>query len=252
MANSFGLALKDWRSRRNISQLHLGAEANVSSRHIAFLETGRAKPSRMMVGLLSEALSIPRSGRNELLLAAGFSSTYRSQALDSEEMFHVRAAMNWTLERHDPYPGFVIDRHWVIVAANLSGTDLLANVALSIGDSLLVAMVTNEKFKTAIENWSTIAKYMAARLRTESIHAGGDPVLDRAAKALSDQAQNEQPIETLPLPAVVATRLRVNDRVLSFFSTIAQFGTAEDIALADLRIELLFPADEATKKLLRR
>jgi MmyB-like transcription regulator ligand binding domain len=123
---------------------------------------------------------------------------------------------------------------------------------LSIGDSLLVAMVTNEKFKTAIENWSTIAKYMAARLRTESIHAGGDPVLDRAAKALSDQAQNEQPIETLQLPAVVATRLRVNDRVLSFFSTIAQFGTAEDIALADLRIELLFPADEATKKLLRR
>jgi transcriptional regulator with XRE-family HTH domain len=250
MTNNFGLALKVWRARRNMSQLHLGAEANVSSRHIAFLETGRARPSRMMVGQLSDALSVPRSARNELLVAAGFSATYCSRALDMDEMLHVRAAMDWTLKRHDPYPGFALDRHWAIVAANFSGTDLLANVGLSVGDSLLTAMVENENFKNAIENWSVIARYMAARLRTESIHAGGDPVLDRASKALSAQAPMEKQTDPPPLPAIVATRVRVNNQAMSFFSTIAQFGTAEDIALADLRIELLFPADELTKKLL--
>jgi transcriptional regulator with XRE-family HTH domain len=250
MPNDFGAALKVWRARRKMSQLHLGAEANVSSRHIAFLETGRAKPSRSMVGQLSDALEIPRSTRNELLAAAGFSASYRSRALDAEEMLHVRAAVDWTLQRHDPYPGFALDRHWAIVAANISGTTLLAHVGLVIGDSLLSAMVENDNFKTAIENWPTIARYMAARLRTESIHAGGDPVLDRAAKALSAQAPSEKQTDPSPFPAIVATRVRLNNQIMSFFSTIAQFGTAEDIALVDLRIELLFPADEPTKKLL--
>ncbi len=250
MTNNFGMALKIWRARRNMSQLHLGAEANVSSRHIAFLETGRAKPSRKMVGQLSDALSIPRATRNELLIAAGFSATYRSQALDTEDMLHVRAAVDWTLKRHHPYPGFALDRHWAIVAANLSGTALLANVGLSVGDSLLAAMLESDRLKTAIENWPTFVRYLAARLRTESIHVGGDPVLDAAAKALSAQAPVEKQTDSSPLPAIVATRLRVNNQVMSFFSTIAQFGTAEDIALADLRIELLFPADELTKNLL--
>jgi transcriptional regulator with XRE-family HTH domain len=250
MPNDFGTALKLWRGRRKMSQLHLSAEANVSSRHIAFLETGRAKPSRNMVSQLSDALAIPRTTRNELLAAAGFSVSYRSQALDSSDMSHVRAAVDWTLQRHDPYPGFALDRHWIIVAANISGTTLLANVGLVIGDSLLSAMVENDNFKTAIENWPTIARYMAARLRTESIHAGGDPVLDRAAKALSAQAPIEKQTDSSPFPAIVATRVRLNNQIMSFFSTIAQFGTAEDIALVDLRIELLFPADEPTKKLL--
>jgi transcriptional regulator with XRE-family HTH domain len=250
MINEFGIALKNWRARRNMSQLHLGAEANVSSRHIAFLETGRSRPSRIMVGQLSDALSVPRSSRNELLVAAGFSATFRSRALDEDEMLHVRAAMEWTLKRHDPYPGFALDRHWAIVATNSSGTRLLAHVGLSVGDSLLSAMVENDNFKNAIDNWSVIARYMAARLRTESIHAGGDPVLDRAARALIAKAPMEKQTDPSPLPAIVATRLHINNQVMSFFSTIAQFGTAEDIALADLRIELLFPADELTKNLL--
>jgi transcriptional regulator with XRE-family HTH domain len=250
MNNSFGLALKAWRARRSMSQLQLGCEANVSARHIAFLETGRASPSRVMVGQLSDALTIPRSKRNEMLAAAGFSATYRSQALEAEDMLHVRAAVDWTLSRHDPYPGFAIDRHWVIVAANISGTEVLAKVGLGVGESLLAAMVENDSFKTAVENWPTIARYMAARLRTESIHAGGDAVLDRAAKALIAQVPTEKQIDLSPMPPVVATKLRIGNQVLSFFSTIAQFGTAEDIALSDLRIELLFPADEVTKNLL--
>jgi transcriptional regulator with XRE-family HTH domain len=249
MTNDFGSTLKVWRARRKMSQLHLSVEANVSSRHIAFLETGRAKPSRMMVRQLSEALAIPRAHRNELLAAAGFSNIYRSQALDSNDMLHVRAAMDWTLIRHDPYPGFALDRHWNIVAANQSGTKLLAGIGLTVGDSLLAAMVENERFQATIENWSTIARYMAARLKTESIHAGGDPVLDSAAKALNAQAPFEKQTESAQLPPIVATRVRIKNEVLSFFSTIAQFGTAEDLALADLKIELLFPADELTKSL---
>jgi transcriptional regulator with XRE-family HTH domain len=248
MSNTFGTALKDWRARRHMSQLDLGAEANVSSRHIAFLETGRAKPSRMMVSQLSDALNIPRSTRNALLAAAGFSASYRSRDLNTADMTQVRAAIDWTLTRHDPYPGFALDRHWVLVAANVSGAALLSHVGLQVGDSFLTAMVEKQDFKNKIENWSVVARYMAVRLRTESIHAGGDPVLDEAARHLNAEAQIEK--HSSELPAVVATTVKLNDAVLSFFSTIAQFGTAEDIALADLRIELLFPADEATRAFL--
>jgi transcriptional regulator with XRE-family HTH domain len=245
MMNSFGAALKDWRTKRHMSQLDLGAEANVSSRHIAFLETGRAKPSRMMVGQLSDALNIPRSTRNELLTAAGFAAMYKTRDLSTIEMAPVNAAVGWTLQRHDPYPGFALDRHWKLMAANQSGTALLGAVGVNVGDSFLQAMVENADFKSRIENWPIVARYMAVRLRTESIHAGGDPVLDDAAARLNAEASADK--EQTELPAVVATRVKVNDQVLSFFSTIAQFGTAEDIALADLRIELLFPADEVTK-----
>ena len=246
--NAFGMALKVWRVRRHMSQLDLGAEANVSSRHIAFLETGRAQPSRMMVRQLSDALDVPRSMRNELLSAAGFSASYKARTLAAEDMSHVRAAVSWTLDRHDPYPAFALDRHWRLVTANRSGTNLLAAVGLKVGDSLLEAMVNSEIFKSKIENWSTIARYMAARLRTECIHAGGDSVLEQAAKSLNKKAPIEKQIDYEPLPAIIPARLHVGERVFSFFSTIAQFGTAEDIALADLRIELMFPADDFTRQ----
>ena len=245
----FGLALKDWRQRRRMSQLDLGLVANVSARHIAFLETGRAKPSRPMVLQLSDALEMPRASRNGLLHAAGFAPVYRSRPLADDEMIHVRAAVAWTLQRHDPFPAFAIDRHWVLIDANVVARLVLERLGLTLGGSLLDAMTDGTQFPAAIENWPVLANYMASRLRTESLYLGGDPVLDRAAAKLRAVAP---PITTdaTQLPAVVATRLRFEGRVLSFFSTIAQFGTAEDMALADLRIELLFPADEATRLLL--
>jgi transcriptional regulator with XRE-family HTH domain len=246
----FGTLLKDWRCERHMSQLDLGLAANVSARHISFLETGRSMPSRSMVLQLSETLSVPRAARNVLLNAAGFAEAYRSRDLGEADMAHIRAAVEWTLQRHDPYPGFALDKHWVVIKANASAARLLGAVDLKPGDSLLQALLDSEKLRNALENWPEVARHMVARLRTENAQLGGDPVLTGAADKLANDAGLIAPATIGELSAVVPTRLRMGDTTLSLFSTIAQFGTAEDITLAELKIELLFPADDATRAVL--
>lgn len=246
----FGALLKDWRGQRRMSQLDLGLAANVSARHISFLETGRARPSRSMVLQLTESLEVPRAARNALLNAAGFSPAYRSRDLDEADMAHVRAAVDWTLERHDPFPAFGVDRHWRLVAANQSARAMLGGLGLDVGDSMLDAFVESEALRAVVDNWAEVARHVITRLRTESAHLGGDAVLDQAADALAREAGDSDLDTPGTLPAVIPTRYRTNGVVLSFFSTIAQFGSAEDIALADLKIEFLFPADDATRDIL--
>jgi transcriptional regulator with XRE-family HTH domain len=248
MEQAFGTLLKDWRSARRMSQLELGLAANVSARHISFVETGRSRPSRSMVIQLSETLQVPRPQRNVLLNAAGFAAAYRERELYADDMAHVRAAMEWTLKRHDPFPAIAIDRHWFVVSANKCAGMLLSGIGVKVGDSMLDAM-TRPEVKDAIENWPQVARYTIARLRTESAHLGGDSLLDAAADRLAGYA-GPPPADTAPLPAVVPAIYRANGLVLSLISTLAQFGSAEDITLADLRIELMFPADDITRDIL--
>ncbi len=247
MQNSFGTALKDWRSQRRLSQLDLGLNANVSARHISFLETGRAAPSRSMVMNLCETLDVPRSARNTLLSAAGFSPAYRRRNLDETDMAHVSAAVEWMLERHDPYPALALDRHWTIARTNRTAGILLGAAGLAVGDSLLEAMTDTSRMAAVLDNWPEVAQHTIERLRTESTHLGGDHVLDDAADTLSRQLGPALPEPGGVLPAVIPARYRANGMVLSLFSTLAQFGTAEDIALAELKIEMMFPADDATR-----
>lgn len=250
MDSSFGSLLKDWRSRRRMSQLDLGLAANVSSRHISFLETGRSRPSQPMVMQLCDCLEVPRSVRNVLLTAAGFAHAYRRRALGEEEMAPVRRAVEWTLERHDPYPAMAIDRHWTLVKANRTAGMLLSGIGLDEGDSLLTAMTDLERMQSIFENWQEVMQHMIVRLRTESLHLGGDPVLDATVSKLTGGLDGHTPHPIGPLPAVVPARYRTGEMILSFFSTLAQFGTAEDIALAELKIEMMFPADDATRDFL--
>ncbi len=247
MSDSFGTLLKEWRGQRRMSQLDLGVAADVSARHISFLETGRSKPSQAMVMHLSETLDIPRTVRNRLLNAAGFSVAYQNRDLGDDELEYVNAAMNWTLERHDPYPAIALDRHWRILRANVSATAMLANLGLSEGASLLDAFAEPGPAREAIENWAEVSRHMIARLRTESAHAGGDAVLDAAIERLSSSLGSGETEYHGALPAVITANYRANGMTLKFFSTISQFGSAEDIALADLKIEMMFPADAATK-----
>lgn len=249
MPSSFGDHLREWRRLRGMSQLRLGLAAAVSARHIAFLETGRANPTRSMVLCLAEALDVPRASRNMLLGAAGFAAAYASRDMTSAEMASIRAAVAWMLERHEPYPGFAFDRRWTVFAVNRPAERMLAGVGVTIGSSLIDAFCEPGAMQAAIENWLEVAQHLCARLRTESRHHGGDPVLDAAAARLQKEAGGPAAERGL-LPAVVTTRYRLGDSVMSFFSTIAQFGSAEDIALADLKIEFLFPVDEATRQLL--
>ena len=250
MQASFGTELRDWRTRRRLSQLDLGLQANVSARHISFLETGRARPSRPMVIQLCESLEVPRTARNALLSAAGFAPAYRQRELAEDEMAHVRAAVDWTLERHAPFPAFALDKHWTILRANPTAALLLAAANLNEGDCLLDVMSDTTLMGEILENPEEVMHHMAIRLRTESAHLGGDPILDEAAERLAKAVGDHAPGIEGPLPPVIPTRYKAGGGVLTFFSTLAQFGTAEDIALAELKIEMMFPADEATRETL--
>jgi transcriptional regulator with XRE-family HTH domain len=247
MSESFGSLISSWRQQRRMSQLDLAMTANVSARHISFLETGRANPSRSMVLALSESLGVPRATRNVLLTAAGFAQTYRARDLDEDEMVSVREAMDWMLERHCPYPAVAVDRHWRLKRTNAVAAALLQGMQLGVGDNLLDALLEGGAFAEALLNAGEVAHHLARRIRTESAHLGGDALLDRAATRLSTMSAESSPDAHDAMPAIIPARFRFGDQVLSLFSTIAQFGSTEDIALADLKIELMFPADDSTR-----
>ena len=241
--SDFPTTLKAWRAARRYSQLDLALEAEISARHLSFLETGRARPSREMVARLGDALQLPLDARNQLLTHAGFAVRYRGRDWDDAEMAPIRAAIRRTLENHAPFPGLAIDRLWTIREANATALALYGAVGTGIGDSLLDLM-TRPDMHRLIENWPEVARHAAARMRTESAAQGGVAALDQAARHLAETGPPDGLAATGP---VVPTMLRLGEARLSMFSTISQFGTPEDLALDDLKIELYFPMDEATE-----
>jgi len=250
MQTEFGAGLKHWRQQRRMSQLELGLSANVSARHISFLETGRSRPSRGMVMQLCEELAVPRPQRNHLLTAAGLAPAYQKRDLDAADMQPAEAAVSWMLERHGPFPAIAMDRHWHVLQLNQTATRLLAGMAIGIGDSLLEAFLNNAAIQQSLKNLSEVALHTRARLRTESAHLGGDPVLLDAADRLSGLIDEDLATNQGILPAFVPTTYMFGGMSMSFFSTFSQFGTAEDIALSEIKIEMMFPADDATRDLL--
>lgn len=250
MGLDFGRHLKDWRARRRISQLQLALVAEVSARHIAFLETGRAKPSRSMILRLGEALEMPRTERNRMLDAAGFRPAYVARAPDSAAMAPIRQAIAHMISRHAPYPAFVFDRHWRVLDANATGRSMLSLFGLQPGDSFIDFLLHPGRGEAMVENWGEVAAHLLSRFRLESTHLGGDAVLDQAAQCLAqDPAMTAQQPQPADMPPVVPIRFRLGETVYPMFSAITQFGTAEDIALADTKIELFFPADETSERL---
>lgn len=249
MQQVFGTVLKDWRGRRRMSQLDLGLEADVSARHISFLESGRSRPSRDMVMHLSEVLEVPREASNTMLVAAGFAPAYAARERDAAELQPLMAAIDWTIQRHEPYPAFVIDRHWVLKRMNRPATMLFGGAGLSEGHSMLEALISDPVLRSAIEDIDDMLAHIRTRLRTEISHLGGDEVLEQAVARIESLPEYQSPpaFDETIVPAVIPAKYRAGEITLSLFSTIAQFGTAEDLALADLRIEMLFPADDATR-----
>lgn len=246
----FGSVLRDWRARRRTSQLDLALSSGVSARHISFLETGRARPSRTMALRLARDLDVPIEARNEWLVAAGFAPLYRRHDPDETEMRIAHDAVAWMVDRHDPYPGFALDRHWRIVRANGASTRLLAGFGIGEGDSLLDAFLDHEPLRAAIVNRDEVAAHTRCRLIAESGHYGGDPVLDAAIARLAATGAAPPDDAALPEGAFVPVRYRANGTELSFFSAFSHFLTAQDVALAEIRVELMFPADERTRGIL--
>jgi transcriptional regulator with XRE-family HTH domain len=246
MTVSFGPLLKSWRERRRFSQLDLAHAADVSARHISFMEQGRAQPSRAMVLRLTRHLEVPLTERNTMLTAAGFSSHFKARPTRGPELAPVHAAIERVLERHLPYPAFALDRHWRVVHANATAAALFAAFALS-PDQPMFALLTDPVRAAAFENLAELRRHMAQRLRTESRHLGGDATLDQAVAALMDGLDETDVADTAAGAVTIATRLRLGAQRLALIGMVAQFGSTDDIALADLKIELLFPADDNTR-----
>ncbi len=245
MKRDFGSILRDWRQLRRLSQLDLSVDVGVSSRHLSFLESGRASPSRNMVLRLAGALEIPKAAANDALAAAGFAAAFPALAADAPDLAPVRRAISMTLRRHHPYPGFAIDRGWNVIDANEAAIALFAPFGPVAN---MVELLIAAAHFDIVENWEETALLSLARLRAELAHLGGDEELEALAARLGDHPRlAAAEIGRIDFnQAVIPTTLRIDGRRVSLFSTIAQFGTVQEVAASEIRIELMYPADEAT------
>ena len=250
MERSFGDVLRDWRQARRMSQLDLALAADVSARHISFLESGRAEPSRAMTLKLAAALDMPKAAANEALRAAGFAGVFPVLSPNAADLAPVRRAISMTLKAHNPYPGIAINRGWDVIEANDSAKALFA--ALGAGPNMIEFLIFLGGLDI-VENWEETAYLALLRLRSEIAHLGGDPRLeDFAARLAAHPRLKGADLSTIDLDqAVIPTVFRLGDTRLSVFSTIAAFGSVQEVAASEIRIELMYPADEATAAFFR-
>jgi transcriptional regulator with XRE-family HTH domain len=243
-----GSLLREWRQRRRLSQLDLSCEAEVSTRHLSFLETGRAKPSREMVLHLAEQLDVPLRARNEMLLAAGFAPAYGERTLQDPQMTSVREAVALVLDRYQPHPALAVDRGWNLVAANASIDLLTAGVVAELLQppvNVLRLSLHPDGMAPRIGNLAQWRAHVLHRLAREA-HLTADPGLSALHAELSALPGGIDP--TPPDAIAVPLRIQHGDAQLTFLSTVTVFGTAVDITAAELSIEAFLPADPLTAR----
>lgn len=257
-ARSLGDYLREWRRRRHMSQLDLALEAEISQRHLSFIESGRSVPSRSMLLHLTERLGVPLRERNPMLLAAGFSPVFSEHPLDDPYLEPARRAVDMVLKGHEPFPALAIDRHWNLVAANAS----LASLLSGIGDASLMVPPVNvlrlslhpDGLAPRIANLSEWRSHLLERLRHQ-IAVTGDPVLIALMRELiaypSDPISKPPAVEGDHAGIFVPLELITDAGRLSFLSMTTVFGTPVDITLSELAIESFFPADAKTAEILR-
>lgn len=249
-----GALLREWRLRRRMTQLELALEADVSPRHLSFVETGRAQPSREMLLHLSNRLDIPLRERNALLVSAGYAPMYRERGLGDAALAAARGAVEKVLAAQKPFPAFALDRHWNIVASNGALPQLFAGLPPELAGPPMNALRVSlhpRGLAPVIENLPEWRAHLLARLRRQ-IGVTGDPVLAALLAECLGYPGGEAP-EGLDANAVlVPLRLRTPEGTLALFSTTTVFGSPVDVTLAELAIELFFPADEATAAAVRR
>src|SRR5215203_2474333 len=250
-----GDLLRDWRQRRRLSQLDLALEAGVSTRHLSFVETGRARPSPEMVLHLAEELVIPLRERNRLLLAAGYAPVYEERALDEPEMQPVHEAVQLVLDGHDPYPAITVDRGWALVAHNRGAALLMAGLPedlLAPPMNVLRASLHPDGLAPRIANLGQWKAHLLERLARQAT-VTGDPALRALHEELAAYPAPEDDTDRgAASDVVVPLRLRIPGGELRFLSTVTTFGTPVDITVEELSIESFFPADRETAEWLRR
>jgi len=257
-SRSVGDLLREGRQRRRMSQLLLAAEADISTRHLSFVESGRATPSREMVMHLAERLDVPLRARNALLVAAGYAPLFRERPLSDPQLSAAREAVELVLKGHEPYPALAIDRHWTIVATNNALAPLLAGASpelLKPPVNALRLSLHPDGIAASIVNWHAWRDHVLARLQRQ-IDVSADDTLSvlrdelaayPAPPGAAAPDAGDSPFNQIAVPL----RLRTPLGVLSFFSTTTVFGTPVDVTLSELAIEAFFPADPQTAALLR-
>ena len=256
--NSAGALLREWRVRRRMSQLDLAGEAEISQRHLSFLESGRARPSRDMVLHLADQLDIPLRERNHLLLAAGFAPRYGERKLDDPSLAAAREAIRLVLKGHEPNPAIALDRHWHMVEANAGIAPLLAGIAdpklLDPPVNVLRLSLHPQGLAPRILNLFEWRSHLIEQLKRQ-LDATGDPALaelERELLAYPFGPRTQRAQDTGPSAIAHPLKLRVGSEVLTFISTTTVFGTPLDVTLSEIAIESFFPADEATANALRQ
>jgi transcriptional regulator with XRE-family HTH domain len=256
---AFGRLLKDWRGRRGLSQLDLALAARTTQRHLSFIESGRAEPSRDMILRLAATMQLPLRQQNALLLAAGYAPIWRERGLSAPDLAMVDRALDYMLAQHEPYPALVVDRCWTLLRANRGAarlTEFLSGPAAEPKApepvNLAVAMLSQDGLRDAIVNWPEVALYL---LRGVEADARADGMPETAAllqrllllpdvAALSESAvAGEAPSPVLPI------HFRREATTLSLFTTIATLGTPRDVTLDEIRIEFFFPLDTPTARI---
>jgi transcriptional regulator with XRE-family HTH domain len=254
---TIGDHLRAWRQRRRMSQLDLAGAAEISTRHLSFIESGRAQPSREMVLRLAEQLEVPLRERNVLLTAAGFAPVFPERALDDPALAAMRRAVDLVLKGHEPYPALAVDRHWTMVARNAAVPLLLTGIDAALLKppvNVLRLSLHPAGLAPRIVNLAEWRDHLLARLRHQ-IELTADPVLIDLQHEL---ASFPAPRRTRPAPrddyagVIVPLRLAGDGGELAFFSTTTVFGTPVDVTLSELALESFFPADAATAQALRR
>lgn len=245
----FGAQLRQWRQRRRMSQLDLAAEAELSTRHLSFVETGRAKPSRAMVARLGDVLDLPLRHRNGLLLAAGYAPEFPERGLDEADLAGARQLVQRILDCHLPFPSLAVDRHWTLVASNTAVTALLAGVApelLAPPLNVLRLSLDPRGLAPRIVNLAEWKRHVLERLRRQ-VEQSADPVLEALAEELRHYPAPASPAPAAPAsPIAVPLILDTPAGRLSFLSTTTMFGTPVEVTLSELAIESFFPADAET------
>jgi transcriptional regulator with XRE-family HTH domain len=261
MHMSFGALLRQWRSQRRVSQLALATEAQISSRHLSFLETGRAQPSREMVQRLAHVLDVPLSGQNGLLVAAGYAPIYGERELSAPELEHVRRALEFILRQQEPYPAIVMDGRWDIVMRNEASQRIfgLFRPPTKEGrEQALNGMRTvfhPQGIRQFLLNWEELARPLIQTLHREAA-CGTNPT----AASLRDELLAYPGVPApwkladpyTPVPPLLTMRLKKDDVSFAFFSTLTALATPRDIMLQQLRIECFYPADAVTEETARR
>ena len=257
--SNLGTLLQYWRSVRGMSQLALAIEAKVSPRHVSFVETGRAQPSREMVLHLANTLNVPLREQNGLLLAAGFAPIFRESSLDAPEVRVVRTALDAMLAKHEPFPAVVMNRAWDILAANTAATrffgHLLGDTPAPSPGNVVRMMFDPTLLRPWVANWAAVAESLVRRVHREAVGGVKDEsLIALLAEAMAYPGVPDRWLDVdadKPLVPIIPVQFAKNGRTYTFFSAVTTLGTPQDVTLQELRIESFYAMDAETEDNIR-